>query len=78
MQTAASRAWQHRLAKAVASFLHIEQSAVAFFLNFREGLREGTRFAVRYETLARLSDTELAKRGLTRATITRVILSDDA
>lgn len=78
MQTAALGALQRVLAKTAESFLRLEKSGVAFFVNFRDGLREGARLFLRYNALARLSGAELAKRGLTRAKIAKAALSDDA
>ncbi|WP_029349278.1 hypothetical protein [Bosea sp. 117] len=42
---------------------------------FFEAVGEGRRIAERYETLSRLSDAALARRGLTRADIARVAVS---
>ena len=38
-----------------------------------EGLRHGRRMAARYDTLSRLSDAELARRGLDRATLPQAV-----
>jgi hypothetical protein len=43
---------------------------------FLDGLDDARVLAHRYETLARLSDAELAHRGLKRHDIPRVVLAD--
>ena len=40
------------------------------------GIREGRAIAVRYHTLARLSESELASRGLTRRDVPHAALAD--
>ncbi|HSI40325.1 MAG TPA: DUF1127 domain-containing protein [Xanthobacteraceae bacterium] len=40
--------------------------------SFFEAIGEGRRIAQRYETLSRLSDAALARRGIARADIARV------
>ncbi|GLK70386.1 DUF1127 domain-containing protein [Ancylobacter dichloromethanicus] len=52
-------------------FSRIVDSVASFF----EAVGEGRRIAQRYETLSRLSDAALAKRGLTRQDIARVAVS---
>jgi hypothetical protein len=44
-----------------------------FFSELAHGLREGHTLATRYDTLARKSDTELARLGLKREDIPRVV-----
>ena len=39
------------------------------FADFVEGAREARAIATRYESLSRLSDNQLAKRGLTRGDV---------
>jgi uncharacterized protein YjiS (DUF1127 family) len=39
------------------------------FADFVEGAREAREIATRYESLSRLSDNQLAKRGLTRGDV---------
>lgn len=41
---------------------------------FFEGVREGLEMADAYHALSRMSDVELAKRGLTRPEITRAVV----
>jgi hypothetical protein len=41
---------------------------------FFQGVREGLDMADKYRALARLSDVELAKRGLIRSEITRAVV----
>jgi len=43
--------------------------------SFFEAIGEGRRIAQRYETLSRLSDAALAKRGLTRQDIARAAVN---
>ncbi|MBS9478085.1 DUF1127 domain-containing protein [Ancylobacter radicis] len=52
-------------------FTRFFEGVVAFF----EAIGEGRRIAQRYENLARLSDTALAARGLTRQEIARVAVN---
>jgi hypothetical protein len=42
---------------------------------FLDGIEEARAMALRYRTLAALSDRELAARGLTRADIPRAVLA---
>ena len=49
----------------------LSEIAVAFF----EGIVEGREMATRYERLARLSNAELARLGLTRQDIPRVAVN---
>jgi hypothetical protein len=42
---------------------------------FFEGIREGKQMANRYAYLSRLSDTDLAARGLTRAEIVHAVVN---
>ena len=42
---------------------------------FLDGIEEARAMALRYRTLAALSDRELAARGLSRADIPRVVLA---
>jgi uncharacterized protein YjiS (DUF1127 family) len=62
-----------------ASFLTRETPRLkAFFrpfAEFLEGIREARAMAARYETLSRLSDGELAQRGLSRHDIPRVVVT---
>ncbi|MCS0496327.1 DUF1127 domain-containing protein [Ancylobacter mangrovi] len=46
-------------------FSRFVESVASFF----DAVAEGRRIAQRYETLSRMSDAALARRGLTRATI---------
>jgi uncharacterized protein YjiS (DUF1127 family) len=46
----------------------------AHFANVLARIRDGGEMRPRYETLSRMSTTDLAKRGLTRAEIMRVVL----
>lgn len=55
----------HRTSPDVVS--RIVEGVVAFF----DAVGEGRRIASRYETLSRLSDEALARRGLTRADVAR-------
>jgi hypothetical protein len=47
----------------------------AYVANVMAGIRDGGEMHARYQALARLSNTDLARRGLTRDTITRAVLS---
>lgn len=48
---------------------------VAGIVTFFEAVGEGRRIAQRYETLSRLSDAALARRGLTRADVATVAIT---
>lgn len=52
-------------------FSRVIEAVVAFF----DAVGEGRRIAQRYESLSRLSDAALAKRGLTRQDIARAALN---
>lgn len=52
-------------------FSRIVEAVSAFF----EAVDEGRRIAQRYETLSRLSDAALARRGLTRQDIARTAVN---
>jgi hypothetical protein len=52
-------------------FARAIEAVVAFF----DAVGEGRRIAQRYESLSRLSDAALAKRGLTRQDIARAALN---
>jgi hypothetical protein len=41
---------------------------------FFQGVREGLEMSDRYHALSRMSDVDLAKRGLTRSEITRAVV----
>jgi hypothetical protein len=43
--------------------------------NVLAGIRDGGEMYARYQALARLSNTDLARRGLSRETITRAVLT---
>ena len=45
-----------------------------FFTRFRMGMNDGRDIAARYEELSRMSNSALAKRGLTRQDIARAAL----
>ena len=45
------------------------------FANVLAGIRDGGDMHARYQELARLSNSDLAKRGLSRADITRAVLA---
>ena len=59
-------------ASAAASWL---KPIVRFFSVMFAGMREGREIARRYEALSRMSDTELAARGLVRAEIPQVAVN---
>ena len=60
---------------AISSFLHKLVHALARdFKMFLQGVREANEIASRYEQLSRLSDAELARRGVTRTDIPRIAL----
>ena len=44
---------------------------------FFQGVRDGLEMSDRYHALSRMSDVELAKRGLTRSEITRAVVLGD-
>lgn len=48
---------------------------VKHLANVLAGIRDGGELQARYHELARLSDADLAKRGLTRDSLARAILS---
>jgi uncharacterized protein YjiS (DUF1127 family) len=52
-------------ARAVSPF----RKAFQVFADFVEGAREARAIAARYESLSRLSDNQLAQRGLTRGDV---------
>ena len=52
-------------------FSRVIEAVVSFF----DAVGEGRRIAQRYESLSRLSDAALAKRGLTRQDIARAALN---
>lgn len=61
-------------ARAIASAT--QRSALSrFFADMFAGIQEGREIAVRYHALTRLSQTELANRGLTRQDIPHVALT---
>jgi hypothetical protein len=49
-----------------------------YFANVLAGIRDGSEMQARYEELSRLSDVDLARRGLTRADVMRAILICDS
>lgn len=49
-------------------------SALKTLRAFFQGVRDGLEMSDRYHALARMSDVELAKRGLTRSEITRAVV----
>ena len=51
------------------------KAVTRFFADLFAGIREGREMAYRYEALSRLSDAELARRGITRADIPRVAVT---
>jgi hypothetical protein len=51
------------------------RSVAAHFSKVLAGIRDGGEMHARYQELARLSDTDLAKRGLTRADIMHAVLT---
>jgi uncharacterized protein YjiS (DUF1127 family) len=46
----------------------------AHFANVLAAIRDGGEMRARYEALSRMSNTDLAKRGLTRVEIMRAVL----
>ena len=44
-----------------------------FFSALVEGIRAGRKMAAEYDALSRLSDAELARRGLSRATLPQAV-----
>jgi hypothetical protein len=48
--------------------------ALTIFLDFCDGAREGREIETRYRTYARMSQPDLASRGMTRADIYRAAL----
>jgi hypothetical protein len=46
-----------------------------YFANVLAGIRDGGAMHARYEELARLSNTDLAQRGLARGDIMRAVLA---
>jgi hypothetical protein len=46
---------------------------VRFLSALAGGIRDGRRLAARYDALSRLSDAELARRGLDRATLPQAV-----
>jgi len=64
-----------RAPSAISSFLHKFFHALGRDIRmFLEGVREANEIAARYEQLSRLSDAELARRGITRTDIPRIAL----
>jgi hypothetical protein len=61
-----------RAPSAINSFLHKFAHEIGEFV---EGIREAQAIAARYDALSRLSDVELARRGLTRADIPQAALT---
>lgn len=53
-----------------AQRLHVLRRAIA---DFFAGIQDGLAMAERYKSLSRLTDGELAQRGITRADIPRVV-----
>ena len=52
------------------------QSRIANYVaNVLAGIRDSGEMQARYEALSRMSNTDLARRGLTRDTITQAILN---
>jgi uncharacterized protein YjiS (DUF1127 family) len=60
-----------RAPSAISSFFHKLGHDIQMFM---EGIREANEIAARYEALSRLSDAELARRGITRTDIPRIAL----
>ena len=48
-----------------------------YFTNVLAGIRDGGAMHARYEALARLSNTDLARRGLARGDIMRAVLAGE-
>jgi hypothetical protein len=48
-----------------------------YFANVLAGIRDGGAMHARYEALARLSNTDLARRGLARAEIMRAVVAGE-
>ena len=62
----------NHLIRETPAFLHrLSQSCSAFF----DGIGEARAMAQRYKSLARLTDDQLAQRGLTRADIPQAVLA---
>jgi hypothetical protein len=47
------------------------------FANVLAGIRDGGAMRARYEALSRMSNTDLARRNLTRAEIMRVVMTGE-
>ena len=52
-------------------------AARGYFTNVLAGIRDGGAMHARYEALARMSNTDLARRGLTRAEIMRAVVAGE-
>jgi hypothetical protein len=48
-----------------------------YFANVLAGIRDGGAMHARYEALARLSNTDLARRGLARGEIMRAVMAGE-
>jgi hypothetical protein len=53
------------------------QGVGRYFANVLAGIRDGGAMHARYEALARLSNTDLARRGLARAEIMRAVVAGE-
>jgi len=51
--------------------------ARGYFANVLAGIRDGGAMHARYEALARLSNADLARRGLTRGDIMRAVVAGE-
>jgi lysophospholipid acyltransferase (LPLAT)-like uncharacterized protein len=69
--TLASLTRENRLVPTVKKFWHGAVNALASIF---EGIEEARAMATRYDDLSRLSDAELAARGLARSDIPRVVI----
>ena len=59
-----------RIRQETSLFESLRNTVVAFF----EGIQDGVDMADRYHTLSRMSDKQLAKRGLNRTDVPRAAL----
>jgi hypothetical protein len=53
------------------------RGARGYFANVLAGIRDGGAMRARYEALSRMSNTDLARRNLTRAEIMRVVMAGE-
>jgi len=78
MQIVAPNSVVRSLTRTSDFFAKLERDTVDFVKNVSLGIGDGAELFRRYQALSRMSNAELAKRGLTRADVIAGVLSDDS